>query len=45
MNYSLFAIVGLIALGFNHKDLAKIHGPIGLDIKAKNPAEILKFFL
>ena len=40
MNYSLFAIVGLIALGFNHKDLGKIHGPIGLDIKAKNPAEI-----
>ena len=27
-------------LGFNKLDLSKIHGPIGLDIKAKTPAEI-----
>ena len=27
-------------LGFNKSDLSKIHGPIGLDIKAKTPAEI-----
>ena len=26
--------------GFNEKQLSKIHGPIGLDIKAKTPAEI-----
>ena len=30
----------LSLLGFNQNDLNKIHGPIGLDIKAKNPAEI-----
>ena len=30
----------LSLLGFNQSDLNKIHGPIGLDIKAKNPAEI-----
>ena len=30
----------LSLLGFNQIDLNKIHGPIGLDIKAKNPAEI-----
>ena len=30
----------LTSLGFNQNELAKIHGPIGLDIKAKNPAEI-----
>ena len=30
----------LITLGFKQNDLKKIHGPIGLDIKAKNPAEI-----
>jgi Xanthine and CO dehydrogenases maturation factor, XdhC/CoxF family len=30
----------LSLLGFNQNNLNKIHGPIGLDIKAKNPAEI-----
>jgi xanthine dehydrogenase accessory factor len=30
----------LSLLGFNQNDLNIIHGPIGLDIKAKNPAEI-----
>ena len=30
----------LSLLGFNQNDLNKIHGPISLDIKAKNPAEI-----
>ena len=30
----------LLKKGFNKKELSKIHGPIGLDIKAKTPAEI-----
>ena len=30
----------LIGIGFDSNDLSKIHGPIGLDIKAKTPAEI-----
>ena len=30
----------LLQKGFNKKELSKIHGPIGLDIKAKTPAEI-----
>ena len=30
----------LIDIGFDNNDLSKIHGPIGLDIKAKTPAEI-----
>ena len=30
----------LIDIGFCQSDLSKIHGPIGLDIKAKTPAEI-----
>ena len=30
----------LIDTGFDNNDLSKIHGPIGLDIKAKTPAEI-----
>ncbi len=30
----------LFNLGFSENDLSKIHGPIGLDIKAKTPAEI-----
>ena len=30
----------LIEIGFDNNDLSKIHGPIGLDIKAKTPAEI-----
>ena len=30
----------LKSFGFNKSDLSKIHGPIGLDIKAKTPAEI-----
>ena len=30
----------LLEKGFNKNDLSKIHGPIGLDIKAKTPAEI-----
>ncbi len=30
----------LIDIGFDNYDLSKIHGPIGLDIKAKTPAEI-----
>ena len=30
----------LIDNGFNNNDLSRIHGPIGLNIKAKTPAEI-----
>ena len=30
----------LLSLGFNENDINKIHAPIGLDIKAKTPAEI-----
>ena len=30
----------LIDIGFSQSDLSKIHGPIGLNIKAKTPAEI-----
>jgi len=30
----------LLEKGFNNKELSKIHAPIGLDIKAKTPAEI-----
>ena len=30
----------LLKKGFNKKELSKIHGPIGLDINAKTPAEI-----
>jgi len=30
----------LTALGFNGKELARIHGPVGLDIGAVSPAEI-----
>ena len=30
----------LLQKGFNEKELSKIHGPIGLDINAKTPAEI-----
>ncbi len=30
----------LIDIGFSQRDLSKIHGPIGLNIKAKTPAEI-----
>ena len=30
----------LTNIGFDQSDLSRIHGPIGLDIKAKNPAEI-----
>ena len=30
----------LIEKGFNEIELSKIHAPIGLDIKAKTPAEI-----
>jgi len=30
----------LLDKGFNKNELSKIHGPIGLDIKAKTPAEI-----
>ena len=30
----------LIDIGFCQSDLSKIHGPIGLNIKAKTPAEI-----
>ena len=30
----------LIDIGFSQSDLLKIHGPIGLNIKAKTPAEI-----
>ncbi|MDC3116328.1 XdhC family protein [Alphaproteobacteria bacterium] len=30
----------LIDMGFGQSDLTKIHGPIGLNIKAKTPAEI-----
>ena len=30
----------LVKKGFTNKDLSKINGPIGLNIKAKNPAEI-----
>ena len=30
----------LIDKGFCQNDLSKIHGPIGLNIKAKTPAEI-----
>ncbi len=30
----------LIEIGFNEIELSKIHAPIGLDIKAKTPAEI-----
>ena len=30
----------LTALGFNERDFARIHGPIGLDIGAVSPAEI-----
>ncbi len=30
----------LSSIGFNKNDLSKIHSPVGLDIKAKTPAEI-----
>ena len=30
----------LLEKGFNNEELSKIHAPIGLDIKAKTPAEI-----
>ncbi|MBT3533339.1 MAG: XdhC family protein, partial [Rhodospirillaceae bacterium] len=30
----------LTAEGFNEADFARIHGPVGLDIGAKSPAEI-----
>ena len=30
----------LVKKGFSNKDLSKINGPIGLDIKAKSPSEI-----
>ncbi len=30
----------LSSLGFNENEINKIHAPIGLDIKAKTPAEI-----
>jgi len=33
-------LVRLKALGFSDGDLARIHGPIGLDIGARSPAEI-----
>ena len=30
----------LLNQGFTQNDLSKVHGPIGLDIRAKTPAEI-----